>query len=59
MRWENCIPRTWAKIFMRHYAVHLEMYFIPPNTGVSRKQEKRAEKAEVVSMPSHQSARYS
>jgi len=43
---------------MRHYAVHLEMYFIPPDTGVSKKQEKRAERPEVVSKPAHQSAHY-
>lgn len=32
MRRENCFPRTWVKRFMRHYAVHLEIHFVPPNT---------------------------
>ena len=48
----NCVPRTRAKIFMRHYADHLEMYFTPPNTDVSTKAREESRETRVVSKPS-------
>lgn len=31
----NCFPGTWVKRFMRHYAVYLEISFVPPNACIS------------------------
>ena len=52
MRLGNCFPRTWVKRFVRHYAVPLEIHFVPPNPHAPVEAREAAKKPNSMSKPS-------